>query len=362
MRVVRDGEGPVRVGKRWLRQQARRVYSLVAPRLFLRGFAGFQVLVAGSELGLFELLATRPGCTAEEIASQLHIPAHSAGALLLSCASLGLVRRDARRGAYRNSRGVDRLFIGPKRAWTIPHLEAFQVLMYRPFYHLADSLRQGTNVGLQCFPGSGNTLYERLESSPESKKIFYSWMKSIKRGDVPTRVVAALRDSRHVLDVGGGDAGNAIDLVRRLPRIKVTILDLADTCDIASRNAAEAGLSDRISASPGNFLEDPLPQGADAIMFAHIFNIYSDEINQALVRKSAEALPKGGKLVIYNLISDDDQTGPWYAGFMSLYFQVLATGTGAVYPPSRYEAWFANAGFESLIIHTVGEGVFIGTK
>lgn len=362
MQVTRSDKNLVRSIRRWLQRQVSLVHAVIAPRLFLRGFAGFQVLVAASRLGLFELLSTRPERTVEEIRDQLRIPEHSARALMLSCASLGLVKRNPRRGTYRNTGKIAQMFVGRRRAWTIPHLEAFHFLMYQPFYHLTEALRQGTNVGLQALPGNGTTLYDRLESNPENKRIFYAWMKSIKRGHVPAEVVAALRDCRHVLDVGGGDADNAIDLVKQLPGIKVTIVDLADTCDLAAKNAADAGLSGRISVSPGNFLEDALPQGADAIMFAHIFNIYSDETNQALVRKCANALPKGGKLIIYNLISNDDQTGPWYAGFMSLYFQVLATGTGAVYPPSRYETWFANANFASLTVHTAGEGIFIGTK
>lgn len=362
MRVTRDDKSPIRLAKRWLSQQVSRVRAVTAPRMFLLGFAEFQVLVAGSRLGLFELLATTPGRTAEEIRDHLRIPDHSARALLLACTSLGFVERNPRRGTYRNARKIHRLFVGPERAWVIPHLEAFHFLMYQPFYHLTGALQQGTNVGLQCVPGNGSTLYDRLESSAENKRIFYGWMKSLKHGNVPAEVVAALRDCRHVLDIGGGDADNAIDLVKHLPGLKVTIIDLADTCDLAAKNVANVGLSQRITVSPGNFLEDPLPQGADAIMFAHIFNIYSDEINQALVRKCADALPKGGKLIIYGLISHDDQMGPWYAGFMSLYFQVLATGIGNVYPPSRYETWFTNANFASLTMHTIGPGIFIGTK
>jgi ubiquinone/menaquinone biosynthesis C-methylase UbiE len=362
VRVTRDDKSLIRLAKRWLSQQGSRVRAVLGPRMFLLGFAEFQVVVAGSRLGLFELLATRPGRTAEEIRDHLRIPDHSARALLLACASLGFVKRNPRRGTYRNARKIHRLFVGPERAWVIPHLEAFHFLMYQPFYHLTGALQQGTNVGLQCLPGNGSTLYDRLESSSENKRIFYAWMKSLKHGSVPAEVVAALRDCRHLLDVGGGDADNAIDLVKHLPGLNVTIIDLADTCDLAAKNVAQVSLSERIAVSPGNFLEDPLPQGADAIMFAHIFNIYSDEINQALVRKCADALPKGGKLIIYGLISHDDQTGPWYAGFMSLYFQVLATGIGNVYPPSRYETWFTNANFASLTMHTVRQGIFIGTK
>jgi SAM-dependent methyltransferase len=362
MRVTRDDRSPSRLARRWLSRQVARFRTAVAPRTHLQGFAAFQVLVAGVRLGLFELLAAGPERSVEEIRDQLRIPDHSTRALLLACASLGFVRRDPRRGTYRNSRYVDRMFVGPERARTLPHLEAFHALMYQPFFHLTEGLRQGTNVGLQCLPGEGSTLYHRLESNPESKRIFYAWMKSIKRGSVPSRLVEALRGCRHVLDVGGGDGDNAIDLARQLPELRVTIIDLADTCALAAGNAAAAGLSDRIGVSPGNFLEDPLPRGADAILFAHISNIYSDETNQALVRKAADALPKGGKLILYNLISNDDQTGPWYAGFLSLYFQVLATGTGAVYPPSRYEAWFANAGFESLSVYAGSEGIFVGTR
>lgn len=346
----------------WLAGQASRVHARIAPRMFLRGFAGFQVLVAASRLGLFDLLAKQPDRDLEAIRDALGLPDHSTRALLLSCASLGLVRRDRRRATYRYSLAIERMFVGPRRNWTLPHLEAFHGLMYRPFFHLTDALREGRNLGLQALPGTGDTLYDRLESDAENRRVFYAWMKSIKRSGVPTEVVAALRGARHLLDVGGGDGDNAIEIARQLPELRITIVDLADTCTLAAKNIAAAGLSNRVGTQPADFLEDPLPPGADAIMFAHIFNIYSDETNRALVGKSAAALPAGGKLVVYNLISHDDMSGPWYAGFMSLYFQVLATGTGMVYPPNRYEAWFAGAGFRSLAVHTAGEGIFIGTK
>ena len=82
-----------------------------------------------------------------------------------------------------------------------------------------------------------------------------------------------------------------------------------------------------------------------------------------LIQKCADHLPKGGKLVLYDIVSDDGGTGPLDAAFLSLYFHALATGQGMVYPPKRYEAWFRNAGFESLVIETkTDQGIFIGTK
>lgn len=360
MRVSKTHKGVRNRFGEWISRRASLIHERIAPRLFLRGFAGFQVLVAGHRLGLFEFLARSPGRRLEDIRDGLGLPDQSARALLLSCASLGLVKRQG--VGYRNSRAIDRMFVGPRRAWTIPHLEAFHRLMYRPFFYLTEALQQGRNVGVLALPGSGSTLYERFESDAETKRVFYAWMKSIKRNGVPRAVVDALRDRRHLLDVGGGDADNAIELARELPELRITIVDLADTCELAARNVAAAGLSNRITTHPANFVEEALPQGADSILFAHIFNIYADETNRILVEKSAAVLPAGGKLIVYNLISDDDERGPWYAGFMSLYFQVLATGTGLVYPPKRYQDWFGSAGFASLAIQIQGEGVFIGTK
>jgi SAM-dependent methyltransferase len=356
--VTRDDKSPLRRAKRWLGQRVKAVRPGDISRL---GFAEFQVLMAGYRLGLFELLVSEPGRTVEEIRDRLRLPDHSARALLLSTTSLGYTKRSPE-GGYRNSREVHRALFGPDRAQEIPRLEAFHFLMYRPFFHLTESLQQGTNVGLQCVPGTGDTLYDRLESNTENRRVFYDWMSSLKQGRVASEIVNGIRGSRHMLDLGGGDGVNSIDLAQQIPGLRATLVDSADTCTLAAQNVAKAGLSDRIGTHPGDFLKDPFPAGADAILLAHISNIYSDEINQRLINKCADALPKGGKLVIFSLISNDDQTGPWYAGFMSLYFQVLATGVGSVYPPSRYETWFANAGFSSLSMHTKRQGIFIGTK
>jgi hypothetical protein len=361
VRVTRDDKGPFRRAKRWLAQRLGGPRAALGPGISRLGFAEFQVLIAGLRLGLFELLASKPGRTIEEIRDSLHLPDHSARALLLSTTSLRYTIRSPR-GTYRNSPDVHRSLFGPQRVQEIAHLEAFHFLMYRPFYHLTAALQQGTNVGLQCIPGTGDTLYDRLESDAENRRVFYDWMRSLKQEHVAPVIVSALRGSRHMLDLGGGDGVNSIDLAQQIPGLKATLMDSADTCRLAAENVARAGLSDRIAMHPGDFLQDPVPRGADAILLAHISNIYSDEINQALIRKCGDALPKGGKLVIFSLISNDDGTGPWYAGFMSLYFQVLATGIGNVYPPSVYERWFGDANFSSLTMHTKRQGIFIGTK
>ena len=367
MEVIRENQGARLWFKTWFWRRVKWLWHFLGPAQFMRGFGGFQVLVAGFRLGLFDLLANNPNRTLNEIRRDLGLPYRAARALLLACTSLGLTTLNRRRGTYRNSLIMGRFWSKEGRSSVVPSLEAFHELMYQPFYQLTASLEQGTNVGLQHFSGDGDTLYERLESHPGAKRVFYEWMEAMRNTEdqVPRRVIDELHGAKHLLDVGGGDGKNAIDLALSVAGLRVSIFDLPQACDLARRNVREAGLVERVTTIPGDFLEDPFPTGFDAILFAHIFNIYSADTNELLIRKCADALNKGNKLVIYNLVSRQDQSGPWHAAFMSLYFQAIATGEGFVYPPGDYEVWFRKAGFESLRVHVdprSDEGIFVGTK
>jgi hypothetical protein len=367
MDVTRAGLGPgAWIGRRFW-NLARNFWHTIGPAQLLRGFGGFQVLVAGSRLGLFDLLTRTPNLTREEIQRELGLPAHGTEALLLAATALRLTKLNRRTARYRNGMLMRRFLAAERRSNALPTVDAFHELLYPAFYWTTESLRTGTNQGLRVLPGAGGTLYERLESDPERKRVFHAWMDAMGSGrpKIPAPVLTAVSDRARLLDVGGGDGENAIALAKRVPGLDVTVFDLPLACKFAAENAVRSGVEARVRATPGNFLEDALPGGFDGVLVAHIFNIYSSEHNAMLVRKCYDALNDGGKLIVYNLVSADDRSGPWHAGFMSLYFQVLATGEGMVYAPSAYEPWFAAAGFRSLRVEIdpkSGEGVFVGVK
>jgi hypothetical protein len=86
----------------------------------------------------------------------------------------------------------------------------------------------------------------------------------------------------------------------------------------------------------------------DAILFSHIFNIYSPENNRKLVERSHRALRPGGKLIIFNSVSNDNEDGPLGSALLSLYFLTLATGQGMVYTLNDYDPWFRAVGFKKV--------------
>ncbi|MDX2013302.1 MAG: methyltransferase [Myxococcaceae bacterium] len=331
--------------------------------LVLGGAGFFRVVVAAHRLGLFTLLAERPGVLRDDVGPALGLPQRSVITLLMACQALGWVERDAA-GGLRNAP-----WVGPALAstsQTFPSLlEAFDQLMYGAFEALETSLREGTNAGLARFPGPGTTLYERLSAHPALESVFHAWMSRLSEAGLPQRLVDALTPATHVLDVGGGDGTNAVVLARAYPHLRVTVLDLPSICERVRARAADEGLSDRIDARPFDLRHDELPSGADAVLFSRIFNIYGEATNQALVERSFRALPTGGRLVVFPaMVSDDDGAGPLGAAFLSLYFLNLATGEGRVYAPGDYERWFARAGFASFSceVDERDEAVIVGTK
>ena len=331
--------------------------------LLLGGAVFFQAVVAAHRLGVFKALAVDGGATRDELAQRCSLPMGSARALLMTCQSLGLVTRDDA-GRYRNMPWVTGAFARGDVVFPAM-LEGFDQLLYRPFSHLADSLREGTNLGLEEFPGQGSTLYERLQSHPAREAVFHAWMSSLSASGLPARVMDSLASSKHVLDVGGGDGTNAVLLARAHPDQRVTILDLPTVCLRAAERVQADGLGDRIATLPCDIRTTSFPDGADAILFSRIFNIYSEQQNALFVQRSADALPVGGRLVIYpSTVADDDEGGPLAAAFLSLYFLCLATGTGRVYTPRDYAAWFQAAGFSSLDIHVneADEAVIVGVR
>ena len=355
----------------WLRKAWQRLEFAVHPApaakrqpiLLLCGHVWFQILVAACKLDLFSFLSAHPDRTPDEIANRLRIPQGSVRMLLQACVPLGLLEVSSKAGRYRNSRWAESQLVSGKPGNCLAVLDAYHALWYQPFFHLTESLRLGTNSGLACFPGDGRSLYERLSDRPELEKIFHAWMDALSEAGIPAPATAALRDKRHLLDIGGGAGANAIRVAREYPNLQVTILDMPSVCELAAERIREANMSSRISVLPGNFIEDPLPRNIDAIMCAQIFPIYSEETNEKLVRRSADSLPAGGTLIVFNGVSNDDGVGPLSAAAHSLYFQVLATGEGIVYPPKSYEPWFREAGFQSLeIVYESSQATFIGTK
>lgn len=232
-------------------------------------------------------------------------------------------------------------------------------------YFFRDAIKANKNVGLDVFEGEGDNLYERLAHTPPLEKIFQDAMQSISvQANQMLVDQVDFSGVRHLIDVGGGDASNIITLARKNPNLRATVFDSASVCEIARENIEKAGLSHRLDAVPGNCFEDAFPEGADCILFCHFFTIWSEMKNRRLLAKCHEALPRGGKAMVFNMMQHDDESGPLTAAMGSPYFLTLATGEGMLYTWSEYIAWMEKAGFTSITKQALPRehGLVVGTK
>lgn len=314
----------------------------------LFGAGAFQMLHAGCELGLFRLLRKQPGLSSSDIADELDLAARPAQILLLGTTALGLTVRED--GRYHNSGLVDGMF--DDGTWNmIEDLAEFQQNIAGPAsVDFVASLRGNTNVGLRHFPGDGADLYQRIAGHPQLAQVFYRCMKSWSMLSNPVLVAGAdLSSVGRVLDMGGGDGVNSIALAKANPGVEFTVFDLPGATEIAQNKIQRHGLRDRIGVVEGDMFADPFPKGHDCLLFANQLVIWSPEQNRLLLRKAYEALPDGGRVLIFSAISDETGDGPLYAALDNVYFATLPAGSSMLYHWAQYEEWLADAGFSEVV-------------
>jgi precorrin-6B methylase 2 len=324
--------------------------------IFIHGTTVFELLRTALEFELFEHLEASGGMDIPQVAEALDVAEQPARILLLGLASLRLVRREDGNGKYINADITRRKLLRSSPRFLGPLVDVQAEITNPSITDFAESMRRNTNVGLRKLSGPGATLYERLAAYPYLEELFYRHVRDMTNKSFPLILekfdFSALQ---HVVDLGGGDASNAIELVKRYPHLEVTVYERESVIQIAKRNVVEAGVADRIHLAARDIFTDALPRGLDCLLVLHVFGIFSLARNTELFRRCYEALPEGGPILAYDFVSNDDNTGPLTAGLASPYFLTLSSGEGMMYSARDMETCLQDAGF-SQTVRYLGKG------
>ena len=114
---------------------------------------------------------------------------------------------------------------------------------------------------------------------------------------------------------------------------------------IFTEYVASLGLAERLTFAKGSFFTDPLPH-ADVVLMGHILHDWDLSEKKMLIVKAYEALPKGGALVVYESIIDNDRSKNAFGLMMSLNMLIETPG-GFDYTGADCEGWMKDAGFTS---------------
>ena len=315
--------------RRIVRSEGEAMFDLVA------GFCHSQVLLALVRLDIPAQLLDAPADTAT-LATRSRIPPDRMTVLLNAAASLGLLRR---------SRDLWSLTVRGAALAGVPGLQgmiAHHDVLYRDLTDPVAFFRGEVETELAAFwPyvfGAGGGTDRAVTAT-------YSALMADSQRLVAADTIAALdwRQSRHVMDVGGGTGAFLTALGAAHPHLRLTLFDLPAVAPASTGRFAAAGLADRATVRAGSFRDDPLPTGADTIALVRVLYDHADDTVLTLLRATHAALPPGGRLVI-----SEPMTGgasPTRAGDAYFALYCMAMRTGQARSAAQIKALLTAAGF-----------------
>ncbi len=193
--------------------------------------------------------------------------------------------------------------------------------------------------------GTGESLFVSLYSDPERLEQFLHAMSGLQAASF--EALARTFDFsrfRTLTDAGGALGTLSCIVAAHHPHLRCTTFDLPPVKPHAEKAILAAGLSNRVTAASGDFLQDDLPK-ADVVTMGNILHDWNLEEKKMLIRKAYEALPEGGAFVAIENIIDDARRENAFGLLMSLNMLIETEG-GFDYTGADFRAWCGDVGFK----------------
>ena len=153
-----------------------------------------------------------------------------------------------------------------------------------------------------------------------------------------------------------------VELALAHPHLTGGGFDIAAARPVFEEYVARHGLQDRLRFQAGNFFADPLPE-ADVLVMGHILHDWGLADKRMLLEKAHSALPKGGALIVYDAMIDDERRENAFGLLMSLNM-LIETPEGFDYTGADCAGWMKDAGFREIRVEPLlgPDSMAIGIK
>jgi hypothetical protein len=322
------------------------------------GFWASKTLLSAVEMELFTELAKHPE-TLADLSARLRLHPRSAHDFLDALVALNFLER--RDGTYYNTPSTDLFLDKRKPSYVGGMLEMANHRLYRHWGNLTTGLRTGEPQN-EVRHGEGDP-FQQIYADPGRLRSFLGAMTGVSHG--ANMAIAAkfpFAKYKSAVDVGTAQGDLITQVALANPHIAGIGFDLPVVAPIFEDYVADHSISGRVQFHPGSFFDSPIPK-ADIVMMGHILHDWDLEQKKMLIRKACDALPKGGALVVYESIIDDDRSKNAFGLLMSLNMLIETPG-GFDYTGADCIGWMKEAGFhDTRVEHLVGpDSMVIGIK
>jgi O-methyltransferase domain/Dimerisation domain len=333
----------------------------VAPDAILElGFAfwGSKTLLSAIELGVFSELAGAGPLDGDALRERLGLHPRSATDFFDALVALGMLERED--GRYANTPSTDLFLDRAKPSYVGGILEMANARLYGFWGSLTEALRTGVP---QNEAKIGENFFETLYAEPERLAQFARAMSALSVG--AGQAIAAKfpwQDHSSVIDVGCAEGAVPVQIALAHDHVTGGGFDLPPLQPLFDSYVSRFGLGERLSFTPGDFFNDPLPS-ADVLVMGHILHDWDLDEKKALLKKAFDALPDGGALIVYEALIDDDRRNNAFGLLMSLNMLIETPG-GFDFTGADCRAWMEETGFrETYVEHLIGpDSMVVGIK
>jgi SAM-dependent methyltransferase len=264
--------------------------------LLFNGARAIDVVETAHGLGMWDVLEAGP-VTLGELSQRYGMVPGRLYKFLDCLESLGLVRREQTTGAIVETRylavsgvrAAAEQVVGPRSLERDREKYAWHEL----HRHLPQVLSGERSMSRESFDWPPHT-FEQVADFEASMAAGLGPIVEV-FGDHAARL---WRDGQRLLEVGGGDGSLAAHLLARHAGLTVDVYNLWSTEALVAQTREAHHLGARLGFKGGDFLQEPLPTGYDAISFVRVLHDWPAETARALMKSAWEALPSGGRILI----------------------------------------------------------------
>ncbi|MFZ3325427.1 MAG: methyltransferase [Methylocella sp.] len=310
------------------------------------GFWESKALLSAVELGVFAELAKGPADLAT-LSRRLGLHDRSARDFLDALVALKLL--DRHDGRYCNTAETDLFLDRGKPTYVGGLLEMANSRLYPNWGLLTEALKTGRN---QTEAKGAGDVFAALYADPKRLRGFLAAMSGSSLA--PAQAIAAKfpwQNYKSFVDIGSAQGMLPATVARAHPHLSGAGYDLPEVKPIFEEFITERGVSDRVKFLAGNFFTDPLPAG-DVLIMGRILHDWDLAQKRMLLEKAYAALPKGGALIVYETIIDDERRENVMGLLMSLNMLIETPG-GFDFTGADCRAWMREAGFSQTRVESL---------
>lgn len=194
---------------------------------------------------------------------------------------------------------------------------------------------------------AGQDLFEKHRADPMLLETFTKAMHAKSKGPAQAWVNKfPFNSHKTLLDIGGGAGTHAIYACLQLDNLQGIVYDMPSVCQLSQYYIQKYKLDEKVSTHSGDMWLDTYPK-ADLHFYSDILHDWPTERCYFLLEKSFASLPKNGKIIIHEMLLNEDKIGP--QNVVAYNLSMLLWTEGQQFSRNELETMLTKTGFKNIV-------------